>query len=156
MKIMGIDPGISATGYGIILEGKKTIYGTIRPAERNYYKKISAVCKNIKLLIRRYKPDIVSLERAFYQKNVASLIKISELRGAILYLLIANRINFFEFTPAQIKLTTTGNGRASKHQVRFIIERIFLQNKSRISNHAIDALAIAYTAQQKQRIARPK
>lgn len=156
MKIMGLDPGISATGYGIILDSNKTICGTIRPNEKNYYKKLSVICEKIKLLIKDYQPDIVSLERAFYQKNVASLIKISELRGAILYLLIENEIDFFEYTPAQIKLATTGNGRASKQQVRFIIERVFSQNKARISHHAIDALAIAYTAQQKQRMIKSK
>lgn len=152
MKIMGLDPGISATGYGIILDSKKTICGTIRPAEKDYYKKISTICEKIKLLIKQYQPDIVSLEKAFYQKNVASLIKISELRGAILYLLIENRIDFLEYTPAQIKLATTGNGRASKQQVRFIIERVFTQNRPRISNHAIDALAIAYTAQHRLKL----
>ncbi len=152
MKIMGLDPGISATGYGIILDSKKSICGTIRPAEKDYYKKISTICEKIKLLIKHYRPDIVSLEKAFYQKNVASLIKISELRGAILYLLIENGIDFFEYTPAQIKLATTGNGRASKQQIRFVIERVFTQNRSRISNHAIDALAIAYTAQHRLKL----
>ncbi len=149
---MGIDPGISATGYGIITDSKKVVYGTIRPSERNYYKKISVIGDKIKSLIKRYQPDFVCLEKAFYQKNVASLIKISELRGAIICLLLQKGIKFIEYTPAQIKLATTGNGRASKEQVRFIIERILLKNKTRISNHAIDALAIAYTAQRRQKI----
>jgi|UniRef100_A0A7V3RGS0 crossover junction endodeoxyribonuclease RuvC len=148
MKVMGLDPGISATGYGII-DGKKTIFGTIRPKEKDYYKKIIYICDRIKAIIERYKPDTVSLERAFYQKNVSSLIKISELRGAIIFLLLQKKIDFIEFTPTQIKLATTGNGQASKSQVRFIIERIVLKNKARISNHAIDALAIAYTGLRK-------
>jgi len=149
---MGLDPGISATGYGIILDNKKTICGTIRPTEKDYYKKISVICEKIKSLITCYQPDVVSLEKAFYQKNVASLIKISELRGAILFLLLQNKIKFIEYTPAQIKLVTTGNGRASKEQVRFIVERVLLKNRTRISHHAIDALAIAYTAHRKQRL----
>ncbi len=149
---MGIDPGISATGYGIIADHGKVLYGTIRPAEKNYYKKISLICDKIRILIKQYQPDLVSLEKAFYQKNAASLIKISELRGAIICLLLQEGIKFIEYTPAQIKLSTTGNGRASKEQVRFIVERILLRNKMRISNHAIDALAIAYTAQRRQRL----
>ncbi|MGQ9465732.1 MAG: crossover junction endodeoxyribonuclease RuvC [bacterium] len=156
MKIMGLDPGISATGYGIILNSKKTKCGTIRPTEKNYYKKIAEICDKIRTLIIQYQPDIVSLEKAFYQKNVASLIKISELRGAILFLLLQRKVKFVEYTPAQIKLVTTGNGRASKQQVRFIIERILTKDKKRISNHAIDALAIAYTAQREQRIVTSK
>ncbi|MEO0124238.1 MAG: crossover junction endodeoxyribonuclease RuvC [candidate division WOR-3 bacterium] len=149
MKIMGLDPGVSATGYGIIVDGKRAIFGTIRPKDKNYLKKISFICNEVKSIIKDYKPEVVSLEKAFFQKNVASLIKISELRGAILYLLLQNNIKFVEYTPAQIKLTTTGNGRASKKQVRFIMERMILKNKTRISNHAIDALAIAYTAMRK-------
>lgn len=149
MKIMGLDPGVSATGYGIIINGKKVICGTIRPKEKNYFKKISFICSKINAIIKKYHPEVVSLEKAFFQKNVASLIKISELRGAILYLLLQNKINLVEYTPAQIKLATTGNGRASKDQVRFIMERVVLKNKTRISNHAIDALAIAYTAMRK-------
>ncbi len=149
MKIMGLDPGVSATGYGIIIDGKKAIFGTIRPNKKNYIERISFICNEVKSIIKYYRPEVVSLEKAFFQKNVASLIKISELRGALLYLLLQNNINFVEYTPAQIKLTTTGNGRASKKQVRFIMERTILKNKTRISNHAIDALAIAYTAMRK-------
>lgn len=149
MKIIGLDPGISATGYGIIIDGKKAIFGTIRPKVKDYYQKIFTICNGIKDLIFRYRPDGVALEKAFYHKNVSSLIKISELRGAILFLLLQNRIKPNEYTPAQIKLATTGNGRASKEQVRYIIEKILLKNKPRISNHAIDALAIAYTAMRR-------
>ncbi len=151
MKILGLDPGISATGYGIIAEGKETVCGTIRATEKDYYRKISIICEKIKTLIKCYKPDLVSLEKAFYQKNVASLIKISELRGALLFLLLDKKIKFIEFSPAQVKLVTTGNGRASKQQVRFFVERVLLKNKKRLSNHAIDALAIAYTAHRRNR-----
>ncbi len=151
---MGIDPGISATGYGIITDRNEPICGTIRPDEKEYYKKIYSICDKIKSLITKFKPDAISLEKAFFQKNVASLIKISELRGAIIYLLLQSRIRFIEYTPAQIKLVTTGNGRASKKQVRFVIERTLLKNRSRASNHAIDALAIAYTAQRKLKLVR--
>ncbi|MGB9721311.1 MAG: crossover junction endodeoxyribonuclease RuvC [bacterium] len=149
---MGIDPGISATGFGIIIDRKEPVYGTIRPKEREYYKRILAICEKIKSLIVQYKPDVICLEKAFFQKNVASLIKISELRGSIIFLLLENGVRFIEYTPAQIKLVTTGNGRASKNQVRFVIERILLKNNSRISHHAVDALAIAYTAQRKLRL----
>ncbi len=151
MKIIGLDPGVSATGYGIIIGGKKAISGTLRPKKGDYYQKILTICKQIQLLFRRFHPDVVALEKAFYQKNVASLIKISEVRGAIICTALNARIKLIEYTPAQVKLTTTGNGRASKSQVRFIIERIFLNSKSKISQHAVDALAIAYTAQQKLR-----
>ena len=71
------------------------------------------------------------------------------MRGAIILTLINSKIKIIEYTPAQIKLTTTGNGRASKKQVRYFIERIVMKNNKRASCHAIDALAIAYTAVHK-------
>uniref|UniRef100_A0A7C4TCJ5 Crossover junction endodeoxyribonuclease RuvC n=1 Tax=candidate division WOR-3 bacterium TaxID=2052148 RepID=A0A7C4TCJ5_UNCW3 len=151
MKIIGIDPGISATGYGILADNDRITRGTIRPRDKDYIKRIKTICEKIQSLLRHHKPDFVALEKAFYQKNVSSLIRISELRGAILYVLQQSRVKILEYTPAQIKLTTTGNGRASKKQVRFIIERILLKDESRDSHHAIDALAIAYTARRKIR-----
>ncbi|MEO0141905.1 MAG: crossover junction endodeoxyribonuclease RuvC [candidate division WOR-3 bacterium] len=149
MTLLGLDPGLSATGYGVIIDNSKFFSGTIRPKEKVYIQKILTICKAIEKLIHLYKPDAVAIEKAFYKKNVASLVRISELRGAILYLLLQKRITILEYTPAQVKLTTTGNGQASKKQVRFIIERILIKNKSRLSHHAIDALAIAYTASRK-------
>ncbi len=149
MRLLGIDPGLSATGYGFIINNSKFYTGTIRPREKVYIQKILTICKEIERLIRLYKPDAVAIEKVFYQKNVASLVRISELRGALLYLLLKKRITILEYTPAQIKLTTTGNGQASKRQVRFVIERVLLKNRTRLSHHAIDALAIAYTAARK-------
>lgn len=150
MKIIGLDPGISATGYGILIDNK--VYsGTIRPKGNDYYQRILTICDKIHKLLIRCKPDAVALEKAFYQKNVASLIKISEIRGALIHTLLQSKVRIVEFSPAQIKLATTGNGRATKRQVRFMIERLLLNNKSKISQHAIDALAIAYTAQRRLR-----
>ena len=84
-------------------------------------------------------------------KNIQSLIRSSELRGAIILTLLACQAKIVEYTPAQIKLTTTGNGRASKKQVRYFIEKTIMKHKSRLSSHAIDAVAIAYTASRKIR-----
>ena len=163
MKVIGIDPGITATGYGILSlpptqrwngdtvmkKGKDISCGTIRPKTNEIYSRIAEICKNIEQLIDKNKPDLAALEKIFYQKNIQSLLRSSELRGAIILTLINSKVKIFEYTPAQIKLTTTGNGRASKKQVRYFIERIIMKNNKRTSNHAIDALAIAYTAVHK-------
>jgi crossover junction endodeoxyribonuclease RuvC len=151
LKVIGIDPGITATGYGIIKDNELLCTGTIRPKKAKGYSKISEICKNIRDLINTFQPDIAVLEKVFYQKNIQSLIKSSELRGAIIYTLSENKTKILEYTPSQIKLTTTGNGRASKMQVRYFIERLLLESNKKVSNHAIDALAIAYTAIRKLR-----
>lgn len=149
MKVIGIDPGITATGYGIIEDEKCICIGTIRPKKNESYDKIFEICEKIKQVIEENRPDFAALEKVFYHKNIQSLIRSSELRGAIILTLLTKEIKISEYTPAQIKLTTTGNGRASKKQVRYFIEKIMMGNNKRVSSHAIDAMAIAYTAIQK-------
>ena len=149
MKILGIDPGLTATGYGIIEDGKYIGAGTIRSKEKKGHAKILDICTKIKQLIDKNKPDIAVLEKVFYHKNVQSLIKSSELRGAIILTLLENDMPLTEYSATKIKLTTTGNGRASKEQVRYFISKILMSNNGQISNHATDALAIAYTATRK-------
>jgi crossover junction endodeoxyribonuclease RuvC len=151
LKVIGIDPGLTATGYGIIEDGNFISAGTIRSKEKKGCDKILDICTKIKQLLHDNKPDIAVLEKVFYHKNVQSLIKSSELRGAIILTLLENNMPLAEYTATKIKLTTTGNGRASKEQVRYFIGKILVSENSRISNHATDALAIAYTATRKMK-----
>lgn len=152
MKVIGIDPGITATGYGIIADGECICTGTIRPKQNEHYDKLKEICDAIEELIAEHEPEEAALEKVFYHKNVHSLIRASELRGAIILTLHTLKVTITEYTPTQIKLTTTGNGRASKQQVRYMIERVFPKNKKKTSNHATDAMAIAYTALNKRKI----
>ena len=148
MKLIGIDPGITATGYSIINNDEIT-GGTIRPKHGDTYYKILEICSKLKALVIENQPDFVALEKVFHHKNVQSLIRSAELRGAIIITLLACKSKIVEYTPTQIKLTTTGNGRASKKQVRYFIEKAIMRSKGRLSSHAIDAVAIAYTAARK-------
>lgn len=149
MKLIGIDPGITATGYSIIDEKNGITGGTIRPKEDDTYYKILQICSKIGSLVEDNTPDYVALEKVFHHKNIQSLIRSSELRGAIIVTLLSCGTKIVEYTPSQIKLTTTGNGRASKKQVRYFIENAIMKNSPRLSSHAIDAVAIAYTASRK-------
>lgn len=149
MKIIGIDPGITATGFGLIEDGQCIGIGTIRSKKKNVYEKINEICGHLEKVIKDNKPDLAALEKVFYHKNILTLMRSSELRGAIILALFKQNIKIIEFTPTQIKLTTTGNGRASKAQVRYFMERMLQTGGKRISNHATDALSIAYTAARK-------
>lgn len=146
IKIIGIDPGVTATGFAIIQDLKGICTGTIRPKKGDPYHKINEICSALEEIVLQHRPDLAVLEKAFHHKNVASLVKISELRGAIIHALIKTGTQIVEYMPTHIKLTATGNGRASKPQVRYFIERIFRLDGKPMSHHAIDALAIAYTA----------
>ncbi|MBN2619564.1 crossover junction endodeoxyribonuclease RuvC [candidate division WOR-3 bacterium] len=150
MKVLGIDPGVTATGYGVIENEACIDVGTIRPKAKQGHDRLITICEQIKKLVTECTPDYVALEKVFYHKNIQSLIQSSELRGAIIITLLNCGVNVVEYTPTQIKLTTTGNGRASKQQVRYMIEKIMLgQQHKRVSHHATDALSIAYTGARK-------
>ncbi|MBE0431887.1 crossover junction endodeoxyribonuclease RuvC [candidate division WOR-3 bacterium] len=149
MKLIGIDPGITATGYSLIDDNNCITSGTIRPKQRDTYGRILEICTRIGSIINEHNPDFVVLEKVFHHKNVQSLIRSSELRGAIIMAVLSSQTKIVEYTPAQIKLTTTGNGRASKQQVRYFIERAIMKDSARLSSHAIDAVAIAYTGMRK-------
>jgi len=144
--IIGIDPGVTATGFAIIQDQKGICTGTIRPKKGDSYHKIEEICSALEEIVRQHHPGLAALEKAFHHKNVVSLVRISELRGAIIHMLIQNDTKIVEYMPTHIKLTATGNGRASKPQVRYFIERIFRLDGKPMSHHAVDALAIAYTA----------
>ena len=151
MKIIGIDPGITGTGYSLVADGTCIDIGTIRPKGTDPHVKVLEICTRIKQLVARQQPEFAALEKVFYHKNIKTLIRASELRGAIILALLESDIIIKEYTATEIKLTTTGNGRASKAQVRYFIERVFADKNRRESSHAIDAAAIAYTALQKMR-----
>jgi crossover junction endodeoxyribonuclease RuvC len=147
--IFGIDPGITATGFAVIQGRQGICTGTIRPKKGDSYKKIEDICSSLEEIVREYRPDLAALEKAFHHKNVASLVRISELRGAIIHMLIQTGTRIIEFMPTHVKLAATGNGRASKPQVRYFIERLFQTDGTRMSHHATDALAIAYAASRR-------
>jgi len=147
--IIGIDPGLTATGYGIIRGSRVIRLGTIRPGRGDVFLRIQEICDALERIVAEHRPGRAALEKAFYHKNVSSLVRISEVRGAIVRTLLQAGLTIADYTPTSIKLTTTGSGRASKPQVRYFIERLFGTNGRRASHHAVDALAIAYTAYRK-------
>lgn len=147
--ILGIDPGITATGYAIIQAQRIICLGTIRPPRGDSCRRLREICRVFEQIIQRFQPSAAALEKAFYHKNALSLARMSEVRGALLLTLLEANLTITEYSPTCVKLTTTGNGRASKAQVRYFIERLYNTRSRRLSHHAIDALAIAYTAHRK-------
>ena len=148
MRILGIDPGTSLIGYGIIdVDGKnyKAInFGdlktgvNIRNAER-----VVEVYNFFDKLIKKHQPDKLALESLFFFKNAKTVIKVSEIRGVLMYAAAKNGIEITEFTPLQVKQAVASYGRAEKIQVQNMVKLILnLKNIPR-PDDAADALAIA-------------
>ncbi len=148
MIIMGIDPGFATTGYGIIehKENKFSVidYGAITT------KAGIALCErlyklNVELeqIIMMYKPDTVSVEELFFNKNVKTALSVGHGRGVALLSAARCGVEVFEYTPLQIKQAVVGYGRAQKAQVQQMVKIILNLNEIPKPDDVADALAAA-------------
>jgi len=145
LRILGIDPGLGATGYGIIDRGAATEFGLITTdSHQTMPERLRSLGEGLEEVVRRNRPARCALETLFFKSvGARSVIRSAEARGTIVYVLGRNRIPVVELTPATIKLAVTGSGRASKHQMNYMVRKL-LSLDDRVSEHAADALAAAY------------
>ncbi len=125
MLVIGLDPGIKITGYGIVEydEGnlKYVDSGNIKAKGCDLADKIQFIYIEILKILENFSPDIGVVENIFYAKNVKSALKLAHLRGAILLALREKDITFFEYSPLEIKQSVAGYGRADKSQVKRMV-----------------------------------
>lgn len=145
-RILGLDPGLNATGYAIVTDDKCVDYGVLLSDNCQVLgERIAKILDGLKKKIREHLPDVCAIETLFFRKvSARSVIFSAQLRGAILYLLFREKIPVIEITPAKAKKILTGNGRASKQQIDFMVRRIYHLN-GKINEHASDAIALAYS-----------
>lgn len=157
MIIIGIDPGFAITGYGIIEKNgnKNTIIdcGVITTC------KDEAFCNRLKInhdrldeIIKKYKPDLFSIEELFFAQNTKTAINVAQSRGVLILTAIENNLKIFEYTPLQIKQALVGYGRADKNQIQQMTKRILNLKEIPKPDDAADALAIALTCSTSYRM----
>jgi len=151
MKILGIDPGTIKCGYAIIETSPKLRLldaGFIRIKEKKLQYQLSELIEGIDMI---YSKDIdeVAIEDIFYAYNPQTVLKLAQFRGALSLRILQIHGNFSEYTPLQVKKAVTGNGKAKKEQVAFMVKRI-LGIKSDIKPLDItDAIAVAIAHSQR-------
>jgi crossover junction endodeoxyribonuclease RuvC len=152
--ILGLDPGLAVTGYGLLARGRCLDYGTISsPAGGPLSERIESIVARLDRLVRRFRPDACAVETLFFKAvGARSVILAAQLRGGLFYLMGRRRIPVTEITPATIKLTLTGNGRAAKSQMQYMVGAL-LGIRARLPDHAADALAAAYCLDKRLRVA---
>ena len=148
MNILGIDPGLGTTGYGIISninnEMELVDFGTIKTSPKDSLsKRLKIIFDNISELIIKYKPSIFSIEEIFYSNNVKSSLLLGHARGVAIAAAATNDIIVYEYSAKKIKQSLTGNGNAHKEQVKFMVKNLLKLQEAPKSNDASDALAIA-------------
>lgn len=150
--ILGIDPGIADTGYGVIEkdENGKLIcieYGSIRTkAGDDLDKRLEVLNRELDTLIKKYSPVLVAVEQLFFCKNVKTALTVGHARGVVLLTIRQNNIQLVEFTPLQIKQAVSAYGKASKMQVQKMVKTILNLKQIPKPDDAADGLAAAICA----------
>ncbi len=153
MKILGIDPGTKNCGYAVIEKSGRDLKlieaGLIKIKTTVLQEQIVEMTEGIDLIFKTHKIDEVSIEDMFYAFNPKTVIKLAQFRGAISLKILQNFGNFAEYTPLQVKKAVTGNGKATKEQVAFMVKRLLGIKKEIKPLDITDAIAIALTHSQR-------
>lgn len=151
MKVLGIDPGYNIIGYGVVeTEGCKVIdYGVITtPKTMSISTRLYTIYQATCELMDTFSPEQVAFEELFFNTNNTTAIPVAEARGVLIVACKQYTDKLFEYTPLQIKQALTGNGRAEKKQVQFMVKNILGLKAVPKPDDAADALAVALTHMQ--------
>ncbi|RUM56162.1 MAG: crossover junction endodeoxyribonuclease RuvC [Nautilia sp.] len=152
MKILGIDPGSIRCGYAIIEKDKNRLKlldaGLIKIKEKVLQYQIAELIEGLDIILSE-DIDEIAIEDIFFAYNPKTVLKLAQFRGALSLRVIQKHGNFSEYTPLQVKKAVTGNGKASKDSVAFMVKRI-LGIKGEIKPLDItDAMAVAICHSQR-------
>lgn len=147
-RIIGIDPGISTTGYGVIDSDGDTInvvtWGAISPpSNEKIHHRLSVLYDGIIDIVERYRPDELAIEEAFYRNNAKTALVLGQARGVAMLAAARRQLACFEYSPRKIKMSVVGNGNASKEQVRYMVASILEMEQVPEKHDITDALATA-------------
>lgn len=144
--IIGIDPGSTVTGYGLIeSNGRESRYltsGCINLHKIPFNQRLGKIFDEINKLINFYKPQRAAIEQVFLHHNASSALKLGLARGAAITAIVTNNIQLAEYSARQVKKAVVGYGAAEKNQVNYMV-RALLKLNYPIAADAADALAIA-------------
>lgn len=146
MRILGLDPGVNKTGYGVLeADGPGVVgFGVVTASRQSPLpSKLRTIFSGIEDVIRDFRPEVAACETVFYGKSVKAALLMGHARGAILLAAERCGLEVYEYSPAEVKRAVAGRGRASKEQVRFMVERILGLTNGVTDADASDALAVA-------------
>lgn len=149
MRILGIDPGLAITGYGVIDGSASPVavrFGEVRTAAKvPEATRLHRIHEQMRSLIRELTPDVLAVEQIFFNKNTRSAMAVGQARGVILLAAAEAGMEVHEFTPLEVKLAVTGQGRATKDQVGYMVKALLSLDDVPRPDDVADALAVALT-----------
>ena len=151
MKILGIDPGFERLGVAIV-EKEKNTKETVAfsecfktSSELPFGDRLVLIGEEVKNIIKKYKPDVLAIETLFLTTNQKTVMHVAEARGVVLYEASNAGLKIFEASPPQIKIATTGYGKATKEQMIKMVKLLVEVDVSKKSDDEMDAIAVALT-----------
>lgn len=157
MKILGIDPGFERLGIAVLERNTET-----RPqgnkewvvfsecfktsSKLDFGERLRLIGEEIRMMIKKYKPEVLAIETLFLNTNQKTVMRVAEARGVVVYEATRAGLKIFEATPLQVKVATTGYGRANKTQTMKMVKILVEIDKAKTSDDEFDAIAIALTA----------
>lgn len=148
MVILGIDPGLAHTGWGVV-ETRGTVcraraYGCVTTtAGEPIDLRLGRICRSLAEVIEKYGPTELAIESIYFGENTKSAIATAQARGAAIVACSAAGLTVGEYTPMQIKQAVVGTGAADKHQVTYMVRSVLALDHDPRPDHAADALAAA-------------
>ncbi|MBI2446339.1 MAG: crossover junction endodeoxyribonuclease RuvC [Parcubacteria group bacterium] len=151
MIILGIDPGTTRIGYALLNKKDNTdvdliTYGCLELQNKNQVERLAKISQFISDLIIEYRPEVLAIEKLFFTKNAKTALSVAEARGVIINNANTSNLEVLEFTPLEVKVATTGYGKAEKKEIQKMICRLLNLEKTPQPDDASDAIAIGLTA----------
>ena len=156
MIILGIDPGSTRIGFGIIKQEQNRFqclaYGTIDNPGKERGADLKNTATELATLISQYRPDCAVIEKLFFTKNQKTAMAVSETRGVLVLTCAQHGIPIQEYTPLQVKQAVASYGGASKQQIQRMVQALFGLSEPVRPDDAADALALALCASDPRRM----
>ncbi|MDR0425852.1 MAG: crossover junction endodeoxyribonuclease RuvC [Clostridiales bacterium] len=148
MIILGVDPGYATIGYGLIDKTGSRLtlidYGVVTtPPDENIAVRLAMIDRAMAAIIQKHKPEEVAVEELFFNTNITTALKVAQARGVILLCAVKECGRLYEYTPLMIKQALTGNGRADKRQIQYMVKMLLDMKAEPKPDDAADALAAA-------------
>jgi len=146
VRILGIDPGSQATGFGIVDwrdgDASYVASGAIRTRGAAFAPRLRQIFDGVLELVREYRPAEVAIERVFMHRNADSALKLGQARGAAICAVYSGAATLYEYAPREVKLAVVGQGGAQKEQVQLMVRNL-LRLRGELGPDAADAIGLA-------------
>ncbi len=149
MKILSIDPGYERVGIAVLekADKEKLVYSDCfkTSKEFSFIERLELIGQEVERVIEEYKPEALAIEKLFFNTNQKTATNVSEVRGALIYIALKNKLKVFEYTPLQIKVAVAGDGHGDKTQVITMLKNLIKIEKQIKYDDEYDAIAVGLT-----------